>query len=298
MAVLAHLVQEHHLVGEDVRRVAVVVVEVAQLRVQEARRAGRRDHPGRADLGDVLAAAVHLALALLGAERFLGALGHVVDHRVPDRARVLQHVHVDVAELRGQHVQVERPRVVHVEHGGGAVGDHQAGVADRAVGRCAQRDDHHVEIALGAADRCLTESVVSKNRWKPSFSSSRCRSGTGKSGSSTTASLLTCSAQQLRIEVVLVQMRDVEVVAVAEGGPVQAAVVGEDEPRTEVRRVDPWVAQDASRLGVDPKAGVADACDLHNSLSSGVGTRSSLAAELSARIAALGLPARIVSGLG
>ena len=99
MAVGAHLVEEDDLVGEDVGRVAVVVVEVAQLGVEEARRARGRDHPGRADLRDVLAAAVHLALTLLGAERLLGAGRHVVDHRVPDRAGVLQHVHVDLAEV-------------------------------------------------------------------------------------------------------------------------------------------------------------------------------------------------------
>ena len=155
MAVGAHLVEEDHLVGEDVGRVAVVVVEVAQFGVEEARRAGRRHHPRRADLGDVLPAAVHLALTLLDAERLLGARGHVVDHRVPDRARVLQHVHVDVAEVGVQHVEVDGPGVVHVERDGLAVGDHQSGVADRAVGRRAQRDDHHVEIALGPADAVL-----------------------------------------------------------------------------------------------------------------------------------------------
>jgi hypothetical protein len=40
MSVRAHLVEEHHLVGKDVGRVAVVVVEVTQLGVQKARRAG------------------------------------------------------------------------------------------------------------------------------------------------------------------------------------------------------------------------------------------------------------------
>jgi hypothetical protein len=38
VACCAHLVEEHHLVGEDVGRVTVVVVEVAQLGVQKARR--------------------------------------------------------------------------------------------------------------------------------------------------------------------------------------------------------------------------------------------------------------------
>ncbi len=70
-------------------------------------------------------------------------------------------------------------------------------------------------------------------------------------------------AQILRIEVVLVQVRDVEVVAVAEGVPVQPAVVGEREPRSEVGRVHPGVAQNASGRCVDPETGVPDARDLH-----------------------------------
>ncbi len=115
MAVRPHLVQEHRLVREDVGRVAVVVIEVAQVGIEEARWASRRDHPRRADLSDVLAAAVHLALTLLGAERLLRPCRHVVDHRIPDRARVLQHVHVDMVEVGVQHVEVDGARVVHVE---------------------------------------------------------------------------------------------------------------------------------------------------------------------------------------
>ncbi len=126
MAVRPHLIEEHHLVGEDVGRIAVVVVEVTQFGIEEARRPGRRHHPRRADLCDVLAAAVHLALTLLGAERLLGPGRHVVDHRIPDCARVLQHVHVDVAEVGVQHVEVDGPRVVHVETNGLAVVDHQS----------------------------------------------------------------------------------------------------------------------------------------------------------------------------
>ena len=71
--------------------------------------------------------------------------------------------------------------------------------------------------------------------------------------------------EQPRVEMVQVQMRHIEVVAVTQGGPVQAAVVGEDEPGGEVRRVDPRVAQNASRCGVDPETGVSDAGDLHKS---------------------------------
>ena len=115
MAVVLQLFEEHHLVREDVGRITVVVVEVAQFRIKEARRSGRRDHPRGTDIGDVLPAAVHPALTLLDSERLLRALGHVVDHRVPDGARVLRHMHINVTELR-QRVETQRSRVVHVEH--------------------------------------------------------------------------------------------------------------------------------------------------------------------------------------
>ena len=62
---------------------------------------------------------------------------------------------VDVAELLEDDVEVDRPGVVHVEHCCLAVGDDEAGVADRAVSGRAQRDDHDVEVALGTADRGL-----------------------------------------------------------------------------------------------------------------------------------------------
>ena len=213
VAVGAHLVEEDHLVGEDVGRIAVVVVEVAQLGIQEARRAGRRDHPGRADLGDVLPAAVHLALALLGAERLLGAGRHVVDHRVPDRARVLQHVHVDLAEIGVQDVEIDGPGVVHVEADGLAVVDDQAGVADRAVGGRAQRDDHHVEVALGPADAVLDRVGGLEEPVEAQLLQFAAQVGHREVGQQHDGVLVDVLAQVLRVEVVLVQVGDVEVVA-------------------------------------------------------------------------------------
>lgn len=69
--------------------------------------------------------------------------------------------------------------------------------------------------------------------------------------------------QVLRVEVVLVQVRHVQVVAGAQLVPVQRAVVREREPGGEVGRIDPGVAKDAARLGLDQKSGVAYAGDLH-----------------------------------
>ena len=258
-----HLVEEDHLVGEDVGGVAVVVVEVAQIRVQEAGRSGRRDHPRGADLGDVLAAAVHLALALLRSERLLGAGWHLVDHRVPDGPGVLQHVHVDLAEVGVQHVEVHRPRVVHVERDRLAVVDDQSRIPDRPVGRGAQRDDHHVQVALGSADPVFDRVGGLEEPGEPESLQFPAQVGHREIGQQHHGVLVDVLAQVLRIEVVLVQVGDVEVVDVAQRRPIQPAVVGEREPRREVGRVDPRVAQDGPGLGVDPESGVSDAGDLH-----------------------------------
>ena len=82
----------------------MIVVEIAQFGVEKAGRSGRGDDPGRVHIGDVLPTAVHSALAFLDCEGLLGAFGHVVDHRIPDSAGVLRHVHIDAAEL-SEHVQ-------------------------------------------------------------------------------------------------------------------------------------------------------------------------------------------------
>ena len=208
------LFEEHHLVGKDVGRVPVVVVEIAQFRVQEARRSGRRDHPGGPDVGDVLPAAVHPALALLSAEGLLGALRHVVDHRIPDGPGVLRQVDVDTAELRLQAVQRQWPGVVHIEDGGDAVGEDQPGVADRSVGRGAQRDDHHVQIALGAAEAVLDGVLGLQEPMEAQGFQLPLEVGYGEVGQQDHGFLVDVFGEQSRIEVVRMQVRDVEVVAV------------------------------------------------------------------------------------
>ena len=64
-------------------------------------------------------------------------------------------MHVDLTEVGGQHVEIDRPGVVHVERHRLAVGNHETGVADGAVRGSPQRDDHHVEVAFGTADAVL-----------------------------------------------------------------------------------------------------------------------------------------------
>ena len=262
VAVPAQLFEEHNLVGENVARIAMVVIEIAQHRIQKARWTRGRDHPGRCDVGDVLAAAIHSALALLNGEGLLGAIGHVVDHRIPDSPGVLRHVHVDTAEF-GQCVQAQRPGIIHVEHRCVAVGDHDPGVADWAVGRSAQRDDHHVKVALGAAEAMLDgvlglEELVKAQRlqlplevWHRKVRQQH--HGVG----------VHVLSEQGWVEVVGVQVRDVQVIAIAYGRPVQRTIVREHEPGAEVGGVEPRIAQHAARPGIDSETGVADTGDLH-----------------------------------
>src|ERR1700739_726187 len=63
---------------------------------------------------------------------------------------------------------------------------------------------------------------------------------------------------------ILVQVRHVQVARIAETVPVQVAVVGEHEPRLEIRRVHPWVAQDRPVAGLDMQPSMTQVCDSHS----------------------------------
>ena len=149
-------VEERALVDEDARLVAVDHVEVEQLGVEEARRAGaRHDGPG-ADRLDVAHRPGQLALDLGPHERLQLAGGQLVDHRVPDRPAVLQPVQVDGA-VGAQRVEVGRAAVVLVDDAHLAVADDERRVAARTVGDArldVDGDGEPAEVELLAVDRC------------------------------------------------------------------------------------------------------------------------------------------------
>ena len=134
----------HALVGEDVRLVAEDVVEAPEFVVQEAGRPCRREHEPRTEFVDVAQRAVELPLALGRAEGLLGPRRQLVDHGEPDGTGELHQVAVDRPE-RLEDVEFGRARVVLVQHGLLAVTDPQGRVADRAVGRRAERVDHDLQ---------------------------------------------------------------------------------------------------------------------------------------------------------
>ena len=177
---------------------------------------------------------------------------------------------VDPAECLVHDVHVHRPGVVHVEAGGLAVADDEAGVADRTVGRRAQRDDHDIEIAtvpvrdaVPIRDAVLDRVLGLEEPRETQFLEFATQVGHRVVGQQYGRVLVDVLGEVLGVVVILVQVRDVEVVAVAEGVPVEAGVVGEREPRPEVGRVHPRIAQDRARRRLDVESGVTDAGDLH-----------------------------------
>ena len=110
----ASMVEERALVGEDAQLVTGDDVEVEQFRIEEARWAGARHHRCGVDRLDVAHRPRELAVDL-GIDQLAHPLRRlVVDHRVPDRAAVLQPVQVD-RTVRAQRVEVGGAAVVLVD---------------------------------------------------------------------------------------------------------------------------------------------------------------------------------------
>ena len=171
-------------------------------------------------------------------------------------------MNVDAAEF-GQWIQRQRPGVIHVEHRRDAVGDDDSGVADRTVGRSPQRDDHDVEVTPGSTEVMFDGILGLDKLVKAQRLQLTLEIGNRIVGQEHHGVFVDMLDEQCGVEVVFVQMRDIEVVTVTEGGPVEATVVRKHEPRTEIGRVKPRVTQNAARVGIDSKTGMADAGDLH-----------------------------------
>ncbi|BDH55213.1 hypothetical protein MTP03_01520 [Tsukamurella sp. PLM1] len=128
----------------------------------------------------------------------------------------------------------------------------------------AQRDDHDVQLALGAADRVLHRVLRLEELREAQLLQLAPQVRDGVVRQEDGGVLVDVLDQVLRVEVVAVQVGDVEVVDVAERLPVQLGVVREREPRREVGRIDPRIAQDGACGGGDVETRVPDAGDLHS----------------------------------
>ena len=262
MAGVGESSQEVRLVGEDAQLVAVDHVEREQLLVEERRRPGAGDHVAGIDVLDVAHRSSELSVDLGLAQAALVVVGHLVDHRVPDRARELQPVQVDGA-VSTQLCEVVRPAVVLVDEDRGPVGHHQCRIAARPVGdRCLDVDGHgqawgNLEfLGVDRADElgeteCLESALL--------FAGGEA----GQQDRDVAAKVLT---QPRLVVMVAVEVRDVE-----EVGPLDAlaeviaqlVVAGKHEPRAEERRNEPGVADDRSSVGLDEHAGMADGRRAH-----------------------------------
>ena len=203
-------VDERPLVGEDRQLVAANHVEVEQLVVEEDRRAGARDDGPGADRLDVPHRPGELALDLGLAQHPLLGVGHVVHHRVPDRAGVLQPVQVDRA-VGVERFEVGRPAVVLVDEAGATVGHDHRRVAARAIGdrrldvdRDRQPGRQFELLAVGGADELGEPELAERALLFP-------RRVAGQQDRDVAAQVL---AQPRLVVVIGVEVRDVEVVGV------------------------------------------------------------------------------------
>ena len=153
---------------------------------------------------DVLQGAGHAVAPLARADGLLHPLREVVDHRVPDRAGVLQEVPVQLAELLDR-AGLDRPRVVLVVDAHAAVVDGQARVADRSVRRRDERVDQHPQavdlhdLVVAGLHEVLEAQVLQR------VAQVRDR----EVGQQDRGVLVHVAGEPVGVEVVSVQMRDV-----------------------------------------------------------------------------------------
>ncbi len=202
-----------------------------------------------------------MSLALELAEGRLGVGRQVVDHRVPDRSRELQQVRVHVTQLR-ERGQFRGARVVLVQESNPVDVLHpDRGVPQRAVRGCRHRLDHDLQATIEFDDLLVGQSPQVRESEVTQF---RLHVTGRKVRIQHDGVLADMVSEVLGVEMVPVQVRHVQVVAVPQPVPIQAGVVGEGEPRGEVRGVHPGVTQDGpGGLCLDEDARVTGAGDPH-----------------------------------
>ena len=265
-AAVAGRIEARHelaLVGEDRELVAVDHVEAEHVGVEERRRPGARDDRAGVDVLDVSHRTCELAVDLRTAEAALVVLGHVVHHRVPDRAGVLQPVQVDRA-VGSEGAEIGGATVVLVDEARLAVVHHHRRVAARTVGDRRLDVDRHGEagsdlelLAVDGADE-LGEPECSERALLLA------RGVPGQQDRDVAAQVL----QQPRLVVMIaVQVRDVEEVGVLdplEQIVTQLVVAREHVPRTEEGGYEPRIAQDRPTGRLDEDARMADRRRTHD----------------------------------
>ncbi len=250
---VAQQLEEHRLVGKDVRGITIDVVEREERVIEEGGWTGTREHVRRVDPLDVLAGTRHLVHALLPGEARLEVGRKVVRDRVPDRAGELHDLRVERTE-GAQGVGITRAGVVLVQHTSAAVVENDERIAERAVGRareCEDRRRETVEVdGLGGAGR---HEVLEADGAQLAF-----EEGHAELGQQHPRVLVDVAGQPGRVEVVEVQVRDVEEVGRRESLRIETVVTREGKPRAEIRRREPRIAQHRAAAGLHEEPDVAE----------------------------------------
>ena len=207
---------------------------------------------------DVTLGSLHLVDPLVAREPVLLGGREVVGDRKPDRTGELEQLRVERAE-RTQRVEIAGPGVVLVEDPRRTVVEHDRGVAQRPVGRRGHRENRHAETVEIEAFRVLGAHELGEAE-RPELTLQQFDTELGQQDPRLPAHV---AREPLRIEVVAMQVRDVEVVGRGERRRVERVVSGEREPRAEVRGREPRVAQHRAGTGLHEPTGVTEEGDAH-----------------------------------
>ena len=227
--------------------------------VEEARWTGDREPHRRVDVGQVVDRTLHLVGTLADPETALLVGREVVDHRVPDRAGELREVRI-VRTERLELVEVARPGVVLVEERRGRVAEDERGVPGRAVGGRGEREDRHLEPTR---ERDRLGVVGPHELREPEAAELVLEVGQPERRQEDLRALVDVRRQPRRVVVVVVQVRDVEVVGPLERRHVEGVVPREREPRPEVRGVEPRITEHRAALGLHEHPHVTEERDPH-----------------------------------
>ena len=170
---------------------------------------------------------------------------------------------VEVAE-RVRAVEVDRPRVVLVEDPHLAVVDASAESPSGPSVGDDRADGHHAQAVDGRAARSFFVSHEFGEPEPRQLAFDEVERVVGQDDGRVLGDVV---AQEVAVEVVVVQVRDVEVVGAAERRPVEPWLRRERHPGGEVGGIEPRVAEDRAVACLDEESSVTEECDPHGRLS-------------------------------
>ena len=258
-------IEEHTLVREDRQFVATDHVEAEEVLVEERRRPGARHHCAGVHHLHVTHRPGELAVHLGVHEFTHSARRLVVHHRVPDGPGELQEVEIHSAvpaecvEVRGAAVVLVDEHVLGVEY-------HDGGIPTRPVGDRGLHVNRHLQAAAEVGQLSVLGSDELHESEVAQATLELPRRIPGEQDRGVPADVVD---EPRLVEMIGVDVRDVQIVGVLDAlhqPGLEQVVAGEDEPRAEEGREEPWVADDGPGFGLDEDPGVADGGSSHDPL--------------------------------